>query len=305
MPRLTPFRFGLGSVAFRSRPELRELARKVEGGGWSTLLVPDHLGAASSFAPLLIAAEATDQLRVGTLVLNNDFFHPVRLAQEAATVDVLTEGRLEVGVGSGWARPEYDVLGLSYDRPRDRAARLADAVRTMKRAWSGDITVPGTSDRVAAVPTPLQQPHPPLLIGGHGDAILALAAAEANIVGFTGLTWTGSSMAPTGASLESLTERTAFVRALATTRADSLEFNVLVQAVSIGRPLDDQIEQVADNLGVPPEVVRASPLALVGSQSEIVNKLLAIREQTGISYFTVFDSAFADMGPIVASLAGT
>jgi probable F420-dependent oxidoreductase len=303
--RVTPFRFGLGAVAFRSRAELRELARKLEGGGWSTLLVPDHLGSASSFAPLLIAAEATDQLRVGTLVINNDFFHPVRLAQEAATVDVLTDGRLELGVGSGWARPEYDTLGLSYDRPRDRAARLADAVRTMKRAWSGEITVPGGAEAVPAVPAPVQQPHPPLLIGGHGDAILALAAADANIVGFTGLTWTGSSLAPTGASLESLTERTDFVRAEAGSRAESLEFNVLVQAVSIGEPLEEQIEQVAADLGVTPELVRTSPLALVGSQSEIINKLKGIREQTGISYFVVFDSALDDMGPVAARLAGT
>ncbi len=171
--------------------------------------MPDHLGRASSFAPLLIAVEATDQLRVGTLVLNNDFFLPVRLDQEAATVDVMTGGRLELGVGSGWARAEYDVLGIGYDRPPDRAARLAYAVRTMKRAWSGDITVPGNPDPVAAVPTPVQQPHPPLLIGGDGDAVLALAAAEADIIGFTGLTWTGSSLEPTGASLESLTERAA------------------------------------------------------------------------------------------------
>jgi probable F420-dependent oxidoreductase len=302
---VTAFRFGLSAVALRSRAELVELARKLEGGGWSTLLVPDHLRSWSSFAPLLIAAEATDQLRVGTLVINNDFFHPVRLAQEAATVDVLTDGRLELGVGSGWARPEYDVLGLSYDRPRERAARLADAVRTMKRAWSGEITVSGVAEAVAAVPAPLQRPHPPLLIGGHGDAILALAAAEANIVGLTGLTWTGSSLAPTGASVESLAERTAFVRAQAASRVDSLEFNVLVQAVSIGEPLEDQIEQVAADLGASPEVVRTSPLALVGSQSEVVNKLLGIREQTGISYFVVFDSALDDMGPVVTRLAGT
>jgi probable F420-dependent oxidoreductase len=162
------------------------------------------------------------------MVINNDFFHPLRLAQEAATVDVLTDGRLELGLGSGWSRPEYDLLGVSYDRPRVRAARLADAVRTMKRAWSGEITMPGTAESLAAVPAPLQRPHPPLVIGGHGDAILTLAAAEADIVGLTGLTWTGSALAPTGASLESLTERTAFVRAEAKTRADALECNVLV-----------------------------------------------------------------------------
>ena len=118
MAEVYPFRFGLGAVALRSRAELRELAQKVEGGGWSTrsdLITWVRV----QFAQLVVAAEATDHLRVGTLVINNDFFHPLRLAQEAATVDVLTDGRLEFGLGSGWARPEYDLLGLSYDRPRD------------------------------------------------------------------------------------------------------------------------------------------------------------------------------------------
>ena len=305
MPEVNPFRFGLSAVALRSRAELRGLAQKVEGGGWSTLLVPDHLGSTSSFVRLVVAAEATDHLRVGTLVINNDFFHPLRLAQEAATVDVLTDGRLELGLGSGWARPEYDLLRLSYDRPGDRAVRLADAIRTMKRAWAGDITMPGTAQPIAAVPAPAQPPHPPLVIGGHGDAILTLAASEANIVGLTGLTWTGSGLAPTGASLESLTERAAFVRAQAGARTNALEFNILVQAVSVGQPLAHQAETVSRNLGVTPELVRNSPLALVGSQSKMIEKLHYIREQTGISYFAVFDSALDDMSPIVAQLAGT
>jgi probable F420-dependent oxidoreductase len=259
----------------------------------------------SSFAPLVVAAEATERLRVGTLVINNDFFHPLRLAQEAATVDLLTDGRLELGLGSGWNRPEYELIGLGYDRPSTRAARLADAVRIMKQAWAGKVTMDPRAGSERAVPVPVQRPHPLLLIGGQGDATLALAASEADIVGFTGLTWTGSALAPTGGSLKSLTERAAFVSAHAAGRADRLEFNLLVQAVAVGRPFADQAEDLSARLSMPPELLRTSPLALVGSEAEVVEKLQSVREQTGISYFVVFDTGIDAMAPVVARLAGT
>ena len=205
---LRPFRFGVNSTTVESRSAWQERARRLEGEGWSILLVPDHLGGPSTFAPLVSAADATSRLRVGTLVINNDFFHPLRLAQEAATVDLLTDGRLELGVGSGWNRPEYQVLDVAYDRPSLRAARLRAALATVKSAWAGGARPRGRDGAGGprAVPAPRQQPHPPLLIGGHSDAVLELAATEANIVGFTGLTWTGSSLAPTGASVEALAE---------------------------------------------------------------------------------------------------
>ena len=210
-----PFRFGVNTTGIESRAAWQERARRLEAEGWSTLLVPDHLGAVSTFAPLVSAAEVTTDLRVGSLVVNNDLFHPLRLAQEAATVDLLTAARLELGLGSGWNRPEYELLDLPYDRPAQRAGRLRDAVAAMKSAWAGEPRLPAEegAEGAPAVPAPLQTPHPPLLIGGHGDIILTLAAAEANIIGFTGLTWTGSSLAPTGASVEALAERVRFVRA--------------------------------------------------------------------------------------------
>ncbi len=298
------FRFGLSAVQVRSRGELRALAQRLEAGGWSTLLVPDHLGMLSSFAPLVTAAEATTSLRVGTLVINSDFFHPLRLAQEGATVDLLTEGRLELGLGAGWARDEYDLLGVAYDRPPVRAARLGEAVRAMKAAWSGSPAMPGVSEIAAAVPAPHQRPHPPLLIGGHGDATMSLAADEADIIGLTGLTWTGSSLAPTGGSLDALAERSAFVRQRAGERAESLEFNLLVQAVSIGDPLDTQVDRLAAAWGVPADAVRTSPLALVGSREEVIERLVAARERVGISYIVVFDATLDAMEPIVEELSG-
>src|ERR1700756_2848533 len=129
---LHSFRFGVNTTTIQSRATWQDRARRLEAEGWSTVLVPDHLGGVSPCAPLVSAADVTTDLRVGNLVVNNDFFHPVRLAQEAATVDLLTDGRLELGLGSGWNEPEYQLLGVGYDRPSVRAARLRQAVATLK-----------------------------------------------------------------------------------------------------------------------------------------------------------------------------
>jgi alkanesulfonate monooxygenase SsuD/methylene tetrahydromethanopterin reductase-like flavin-dependent oxidoreductase (luciferase family) len=179
-----PFRFGVTTTGLGSRSAWQDRARRLEGEGWSTLLTPDHLGSSSTFAPLVSAADVTTDLRVGSLVVNSDLAHPIRLAQEAATVDLLVDGRLELELGAGWDRREYELLGARYDRPAVRVARLRDAVTTMRAAWAGEVRFPtaegGPGDR--AVLDGVQRPHVPLLIGGHGDAILDLAAAEADIV---------------------------------------------------------------------------------------------------------------------------
>ncbi len=305
-PPLRPFRFGVNVVSpIGSRTAWQERARRIEGDGWSTLLVPDHLGLSSAFAPLVSAADVTTSLRVGTLVVNNDFHRPLRLAQEAATVDLLTDGRLELGLGSGWARPEYEVLGVTYDRPQARAHRLADAVRVMKQAWAGQPALDMGSDETSpAVPRPAQRPHPPLLIGGHGDTILTLAAEEADMIGFTGLTWQGDRLQPTGASVDAFAERVAFVRSRAGDRFDRLELNVLVQTATVGDQAGVAVERVASDLGAPADLVRSSPLTLLGSRREVVEKVLRLREELGLSYFVVFDTALDDMAPVIAELAG-
>ena len=305
MPR--PFRFGVNTTSIESRASWQERARRLEAEGWSTLLVPDHLGGVSTFVPLVSAADVTTELRVGSLVINNDLFHPLRLAQEAATVDLLTDGRLELGLGSGWNEPEYQLLDVAYDRPAQRAARLVQAVATMKSAWSGESRLPGVegADGERAVLEAAQRPHIPLLIGGHGDQVLTLAATEADIVGLTGLTWTGSSLAPTGASVDNLAERVRFVRDRAGDRFDDLELNILTQVTSIGGDTQTTVMELASRLGTRPDLVRTTPLTLIGSVPEIVDKLVANREQLGISYVVIFDTAIDDMAPVVAQLAGT
>jgi probable F420-dependent oxidoreductase len=301
-----PFRFGVNTTSIASRKAWQERARRLEAEGWSTVLVPDHLGGVSTFAPLVSAADVTTELRVGSLVVNNDFFHPLRLAQEAATVDLLTDGRLELGLGSGWHQPEYQLMGIPYERPRQRAARLRRAVLIMKAAWAGEPSLPAEDFPEGwAVPPPFQSPHPPILIGGHSDQVLALAATEADIVGLTGLTWTGSALAPTGATVDALAERVGFVREQAGSRFDELEINVLTQVTSIGGDADSVTLALASDFAVEPDVVRRSPLTLIGSVDETVDKLVANRERLGISYVAVFDGAIDDMKPVVARLAGS
>lgn len=302
---MKPFRFGYAIGRVKARSELEETARRLEAEGWSSMLVSDHLGSTSSFPPLLVAASATSSLRIGNLVLNNDFFHPLRLAQEASTIDLLTDGRLELGLGSGWNRPEYEVLGVSFDSAARRGARLADAVREMKRAWAGEVTVRLGDSDLPAAPPPVQQPHPPLLIGGQGDAVLTLAAKEADIVGFTGIASKNGALTIEAGSIESLQERRDFVFSRAGERAAALELNVLVQQVSVGARLDEQAEAIAAELEVSPGFVAESPLVLAGTASEIEEKLRAVREQTGISYFSVSRNAIDDLAPVVAALAGT
>src|SRR5919198_2200462 len=192
--RLKPFRFGVTVGRANSRAEWAEKARKLEDLGYSTLTVPDHL--ADLLAPmpaLLSAAAATTRLRVGTNVLNNDFRHPILVAREAATVDLLTEGRLQLGLGAGHMQSEYDQAGLGFDVGGTRVERLAEAVAIVKGLLKGEeVTFAGRHYRVTGhtiYPLPVQRPHPPILIGGNTTRLLTLAAKEADIVGVTGITF--------------------------------------------------------------------------------------------------------------------
>src|SRR6266852_3818312 len=198
---MKPFRFGVNVGRAGSRAEWVEKARKIEDLGYGTLTVPDHL--ADLFAPMpavLSAADATKHLRVGTNVLNNDLRHPVLVAREAATVDLLTDGRLQLGLGAGSLRSEYDQAGLGFDPGGTRVERLAEAVTIIKGLLKGEqVTFTGRHYRVAGhsiAPLPVQKPHPPILIGGNGPNLLTLAAREADIVGLSGITFQSGGAAP-------------------------------------------------------------------------------------------------------------
>jgi probable F420-dependent oxidoreductase len=198
---MKPFRFGINARDAGSRAEWQDKARRVEELGYSVLMVPDHLAAMLAPIPAAVsAAAATKSLRVGTNVLNNDFRHPVLVAREAATADLLTDGRFELGLGAGHMRSENDEAGLPFERGRVRVERLAEAVTIIKDLLAGaEVTFAGQHYRVAGHtihPGPVQRPHPPIIIGGNGPRLLTLAAKEADIVGFTGITFTRGGTEP-------------------------------------------------------------------------------------------------------------
>src|SRR6185295_1777842 len=205
------------------------------------LTVPDHLG--EFFAPLpalLSAAATTTRLRVGTNVLNNDFRHPVIVAREAATADVLTDGRVQLGLGAGHMKSEYDEAGLRFEAGATRVDRLAESVAIIKGLFAGEaVTFTGRHYRVTGHtihPRPVQRPRPPILIGGNGPRLLTLAAAEADIVGLTGITFAHGGVAPdfSGFRAADVDARVGLVREVAGARFAEIELSALLQRVMIG-----------------------------------------------------------------------
>lgn len=295
-----------------SRLEWAERARKLEDLGYSTLTVPDHL--AEVIAPmsaLASAAEATRHLRVGTLVLNNDLRHPVLVAREAATVDLLSGGRFELGLGAGYMKSEYDQAGLRFDRGATRVERLAEAVVLVKRLLCGEeVSFPGRHYRVSRHiihPRPVQRPHPPIAIGGNGWRLLALAAQEADIVGLTGITFRrgGTDVDVSGWRPGSVDERVRAVRAAAGDRYEQLELNALVQRVIVTNDRRHAAEEFAQRWpALDADELLETPFLLLGTVDQLVDDLQARRERWGISYYVIFEPSVDAFAPIVARLAG-
>jgi probable F420-dependent oxidoreductase len=310
---MQPFRFGVNVRRAKSRAEWRETARKIEALGYATLTLPDHLTELIAPMPGLVsAAEATTTLRVGTNVLNNDFRHPVLVAREAATVDLLTDGRLQLGLGAGSIQAEYEQAGLSFDRGRTRVERLAEAVTIIKGLLKGDpVTFAGRHYHVTGhtiAPLPVQRPHPPILIGGNGRLLLALAAQEADIVGLSGLTFRRGGAVPpdlSGWRVSSLDERVRLVREIAgDERYSRLEMNVLVQRVVVTDNRRRAAEELTSRWSqLTPDEILQSPYVLIGSVDQMVEDIQARRKRWGISYYVIHEPYLDDLAPVVARLA--
>lgn len=308
------FRFGLSAPPPRSPGELAERARWAEAHGFSTLLVPDHLvpDLLDPFPSLAAAAAATTTLRVGTLVINNDLRHPVMLAREAASLDVVSGGRFELGIGAGHMASEYEQAGLTFDRGRFRVERLAESVEILRSLLAGEAcTFHGEHYRVEGhrVPEPVQRPRPPLLIGGNGRMVHELAARRADAVGFTGFTHQrgGREVVPDSFHAEALDAQVARIRELAGERFEEIELNVLVQRVMLTGDRRGAVAELAAGEGWPDvDAVLESPYLLVGSADSMAEDLIRRRERFGVSYWAVFDRRGGlDLAPVVERLAGT
>lgn len=300
-------RFALSAPGFDDPGRLVARAGWAEQAGFSTFAVSDHLNGASPFVSLQAIADATTEIRLGTLVVNNDFRHLAVLAQDAATVDRLSGGRLELGLGAGWAKPEYQRAGIPYDRPSVRIDRLTETVSVLRTLFGGEpVTTAGPHLNLAdhfVVPRPAQGERLPLLIGGNGDRVLTLAAEQADIVGFTGFSpdLQGANQR-THFSRTGLFDRVALVRERSAHRERQPELNLLLQSLTITDDREMLADTTARRHGQSLIDVLTCPFLAFGTVEEICIHLSRLRLEFGIGYITVFDPYADDTAKVMAAL---
>lgn len=297
-------RVGVSLFRTGSAGELSELARRLEGEGYDQLQLADHVGMLAPFSTLAVAAAATTELRLGTLVCNNDFWNPVLLGREAATLSLLSGGRFELGLGAGHAEVEYEASGIAYDRPAVRIDRLTESVEILASLLAGEhVSRSGTHHAVVDAATGIDHPRVPLLIGGNGDRVLELAARRADAVGLTGFT-SGTGQTHSGLShftWDGLAERIAHVRAAAGAGAHDLELQILVQHVATG-DRTQLAEAAAAPFEQPVELLLDSPFVMLGSVQDHVEHCARL-EDLGVTRLTAFGGRGAeDLAPVIARL---
>jgi probable F420-dependent oxidoreductase len=312
------FRFGVVGEGIRSGEQLAAEARRAEALGYATLLLRDHFVPepfGDQLAPtvaLMAAAGVTRTLRLGTMVLDNDYRHPVLLAKEAATLDLLSGGRFELGVGAGWLRDEYERAGMRFDAPGVRVARLEESLQVLKGLLAGSaFAFSGVHYTVAGLesfPRPVQRPHPPILVGAGSRRMLGIAGREADIVGIL------PRALPNGSISEDLSERSPetidrkldWVRQAAGGRFGELELSMMVSVI-VADDHRKAAAQLAAEQGwgtAASERVLEMPSVFVGGVDRIVELMQARRDRYGFSYYVVPDEDMEALGPVVDRLAG-
>jgi probable F420-dependent oxidoreductase len=304
------FRFAVTARWAGSGSRWRDVAKRAEDLGYDVLLVTDHMGAQLAPIPaLMAAADATTRLRVGSFVFANDYRNPVMLAKEVATLDVLSGGRVEVGIGAGWSANDYRELGIRYDAPALRVDRLEESVDLLKRLLSEDsVDHAGEHYQVSGarvLPRPVQRPHPPLMIGGGGPRVIRLAAREADIVTFAPQVNASGRPRLDAVTESALAERVMRFRAAAGARHAQVELNVFVFDAAVSDRARSPMAAVAAHLRRAANRVVQSPFVLYGSRSSLRELLVERRERLGISYISVPGNAMREFAPIVAELRGT
>jgi probable F420-dependent oxidoreductase len=317
---MRPFRFfGIAADGIVNARELTGTARRAESIGYSVLVLPDHLIAQHAPIPVLATVAAvTERLRVGTFVSNVDLRHPAVLAQDFASLDVLSGGRVQIGIGAGWNRPEFDAIGLAFDPQPVRAARLGEAISVLKGCFGdGPFSFAGDHYTITehdGLPKPVQRPHPPLFVGGGGRRTLTLAAQQADIVGLAPRVLRGGEGRP-AADPRSMTaaaaeEKVGWIRAAAGDRFADLELNTypsggpMVVTDSARPEAQRRADRLREQSGIDitADEILDSPHIFIGSIEGLTEKFVELRDRFGISSFTIDDiDAFA---PVVESLAG-
>jgi probable F420-dependent oxidoreductase len=312
MPGHRPFRFGAQISDAPDATAWREQARKLEDLGYSTLLMPDHFDRQLAPVPALAAAaEATSTLRVGPLVFDNDYRHPLVLAKECTTLDVLSGGRFELGIGAGWMQTDYDQSGIAYDRPGVRIDRMVEGLEVIRGVFSGEpFSFQGDHYSITehtGYPAPVQAGGPPILIGAGAPRMLRLAAQRADIVNVNfdlAAGHVGPEALATGTG-EATREKMRIVESAAGDRFDAIELSVTVFFAAVTDDPDSLMERVAPGFGVDVAGGYDLPHILVGTVDSISDTLVQRREELGFSYVVVSGGAWEAMAPVVARLAGT
>lgn len=307
-----PFRFGAQVAGATWGADWAATARRVEANGYATPCMPDHLD--DQWAPmpaLAAAAAATTTLRIATMVLDNDFRHPVVLAKEAATLDLVSGGRFELGMGAGWQDSDYRHSGITQDSADTRVERLGEALVVIKSLLAGErCSFAGRHYSItdlAGTPLPVQRPHPPVLVGGGSRRVLTVAGRQADIVSLNFDLRSGAvgpEIGPTGTA-DATVAKLAWVADAAGPRFAQLELSVRVFVAVVTDRRAEVVAGLATGFGITPDEVLGTPHVLVGSVDQIVDDLVRRREELGLSYVVFSGGALDDMAPVVARLAGT
>lgn len=321
MTTVRPFRFAVQATKAKSAAEWRDLARKVEDLGFSTLFLADHyLGpgpasrAASQppqhlapIAAMATAAAVTETLRVGCRVFCVDYHVPAALAKEAATLDLLSDGRLEFGIGAGWSEHEYRAMGLTFEPAPQRITKLEEVISLVKAHWSGhELDRTGEFVNVtgyAGLPLPVQRPRPPIMIGGGRKRVLSLAAREADIVSIANVPFVPVNEAGLSPEKEAV-RRLGYVREAAGDRFGHLDIESSPYFTEITDETEAAVARVATMLAIEPDGLLDHPNVLIGSPDEIVDRLQARRQAIGVNYVSIQQSQIDSFAPIVAHLSG-
>jgi len=259
----------------------------------------------------MAAADATDKLRIGSLVFDNDYRHPVVLAKEAATLDLMSDGRLDFGLGAGWLASDYEQTGIPLERPGLRIERMAEALQVIKAFFGGgSVSFKGkhyTVDGVEAIPMPAQKPHPPIILGGGGQRMLRLAAQEADIVSVNYKLTEGRvnrALIRTGMA-DATDEKLGWIKEAAGERFSEIELMATVFVANVTDERDSVAAAMAAGFGSEPRDVLETPHFLIGTIDQMIEDLQVRRERYGISHLVLPDSAAEALAPVVERLTGT